>query len=254
MTIVKTPLISVVMSVYNDAKHVDTAIQSILDQSIQDFEFIIIDDGSSDNSKILIERYSNLDSRIKFLKNEVNKGLAYSLNRGIKLAKGKYIARMDADDISLTERFEKQLDFFDKYPDTDILGTAALLIDKNCKIITKKKMPISNTEMYPFLYFNSCFFHPSIMAKKSFFLPNNLYNEDLRRAQDWYLWVENFDNFKYRNLEDYLIKYRIDSSSNTNIYWNLKVLFVQGFKRKELMAALGIILFCLQYLKSFIFK
>ena len=244
----EAPLISVVMSVYNDSKFLNTAIQSILDQTFKDFEFIIIDDGSTDNSQAIIERFTNVDSRVRFYKNKTNKGLAYSLNKGISLSIGKYIARMDADDISILDRFEKQLSYFNMNPQTDVLGTGAILIDENNFELGKKIMPSSNKEMKKHLYFNSCFFHPSVMAKKSFFLPNNLYNEKLMRSQDWFLWVDNFDKYKYSNINEFLLKYRVNTSSTSSLYWNIKVLFLQGFKRKEFMAILGVILLCYQYL------
>ncbi|HIP11775.1 MAG TPA: glycosyltransferase family 2 protein, partial [Arcobacter sp.] len=104
----KNPMVSVLLSVYNGEKYLDEAIESILNQTYQDFEFIIINDGSTDKSLEIIEKYKKEDNRIVVISRE-NKGLIYSLNEGISQAKGKYIARMDADDISLATRFEEQV-------------------------------------------------------------------------------------------------------------------------------------------------
>jgi glycosyltransferase involved in cell wall biosynthesis len=108
------PQISVIMAVYNGEKYLAEAIESILNQTFKEFEFIIIDDGSKDNSLNIIKRYAKKDSRIIIIKNEKNMKLAWSLNKGLKIARGKYIARMDSDDISLTDRLEKQYYFLEK--------------------------------------------------------------------------------------------------------------------------------------------
>lgn len=117
----KKPAISVLMPVYNSEKYLNEAIESILNQTFVDFEFIIINDASNDNSENIIESYQ--DSRIKYFKNEKNLGVAKTLNKGLKLAQGKYIARMDSDDISLPERLYKQFKFMEVYNDIDVCGS-----------------------------------------------------------------------------------------------------------------------------------
>jgi len=114
--------VSIVMSVYNAQKYLDEAIESILNQTYSNFEFIIINDGSTDKSLEIIENYAKKDSRIIVINRE-NKGLIYSLNEGIRKANGKYIARMDADDISLPQRLEKQVEFMEKNKNIGICGT-----------------------------------------------------------------------------------------------------------------------------------
>ena len=109
------------MPAYNAEKYINEAIDSILAQTFTDFEFIIIDDGSTDSTCAIVESYS--DSRIRFFKNEHNLGVAATLNRGLDLARGEYIARMDADDISLPTRFEKQAAYMDSHPDVVVCGT-----------------------------------------------------------------------------------------------------------------------------------
>ena len=245
------PLISVVMSVYNDRDYLAIAIESILNQTFTDFEFLIIDDGSSDGSKEIIKNYASKDKRIKFIKNPENLGLATSLNKLIKLSRGEYIARMDADDESFPERFEKQINYFNKFPETDVLGTGAIIIDNKNKILERKKMPNSYDKFYKNLFYNTCFIHPSVMARKRFYLPNNLYKEEFLRSEDWYIWADNFGKFKYSNLDEYLLKYRSNNSSSPNgLYWSMKVKIIQGLKRKDLRFLIGISLTFYSFLKK----
>ena len=131
------PLVSVIMSVYNGEKYLVQAIDSILNQTYQNFEFIIIDDCSTDNSSHILQEYAQKDSRIKIIKKEKNigiKGFIKNLNLGISIAKGKYIARMDADDISLPERFQKQVDFLENNPEITLVGAQLNLINEQNKI------------------------------------------------------------------------------------------------------------------------
>ena len=123
------PKISVVMAVYNGERHLREAIDSILNQTFADFEFVIIDDASTDRSGRILQEYAGKDKRIVIIGNETNMGLSKSLNKGIRLTKGEYIARMDADDISFPDRFEKQVKFLDDHNDIGILGTHYLQMD-----------------------------------------------------------------------------------------------------------------------------
>ena len=118
-----TPKISVVMSCYNRAEYSKLAIESILNQTYKDFEFIIIDDCSTDNTADVIQEYADKDERIVFIKNKQNMDYNYNLRKGFEIAKGEYIARMDDDDISMPERFEKQVEYLDKHPEITVLGT-----------------------------------------------------------------------------------------------------------------------------------
>ena len=114
---IESPKISVVMPVLNGEKYLAEAIESILNQTFQDFEFIIVDDGSTDQTPEILRSYANKDSRIQIVTNPINRGIGYSRNRGIALSRGEYIANMDADDLCLPERFEKQVRFLDSHPD-----------------------------------------------------------------------------------------------------------------------------------------
>ncbi|HXK49687.1 MAG TPA: glycosyltransferase family 2 protein, partial [Clostridiales bacterium] len=116
-----TPAISVIMSVYNSEQYLQESIDSILDQTFNDFEFIITDDCSTDGSFEIIKSYAMLDKRIKYFRNSENIGLTKSLNLMLDIAKGKYIARMDSDDISMPDRFSKQFDFMENNPEIGVL-------------------------------------------------------------------------------------------------------------------------------------
>src|SRR5215204_4839876 len=123
------PAVSVVLPAYNCEKYIAKAIESVLRQTFTDFEFIIINDGSSDRTEEIIRSFS--DPRILYQVNKINKGLVYTLNKGIDNAKGRYIARMDGDDIALPERFEKQFEYLQLNKEVDILATVVILIDEN---------------------------------------------------------------------------------------------------------------------------
>lgn len=158
------PLISVVMPVYNAELYLDEAIQSITNQTYKKFEFIIINDGSTDKSLEIIKKYKDEYSRIVLISRE-NKGLVFSLNEGISKAKGKYIARMDADDISLSTRLEEQVAFMEENQEIGVCGSWVEVFGDNRKN-TIWKMPKSNEELKTRLLFSVPVAHPSVMMRK----------------------------------------------------------------------------------------
>ena len=149
---------SVIMPVYNGEKYLKEAIDSILNQTFSDFEFIIVNDCSSDNTEDIIKSYK--DNRIVYLKNEENSGVATTLNRGLDIAKGEYIARMDADDISLPKRFEKQVDFMDKNKNCIICGSNTELFGA---ISGRTYVPLTDSAIRATVIFSSPFTHPTVM-------------------------------------------------------------------------------------------
>ena len=138
-----TPQITVLMPVYNGEKYLRQAVDSILNQTFKDFEFLIINDGSTDKTLAILQEYKN--KRVKIINNKKNIGLTKSLNKGLKLAKGKYIARMDADDISLSNRLRKQIDFLDKHNKIGVLGTQMKIINNSNKIVGEYKTPLCHS-------------------------------------------------------------------------------------------------------------
>ena len=180
------PEITVLMSACNAERFLKNAVHSILAQSYSNFEFIIIDDGSSDNTWNMLTGLK--DSRIKLVRNRENKGLTRSLNEGLKLARGTYIARMDADDISLPRRLEQQKIFLDKHPATAMVGCWIEVIDENGQKTKRFNFPIVPYLLRWRLLFTNIFAHSAVMFRKDAALDIGGYSEKMRYAQDYDLW------------------------------------------------------------------
>jgi glycosyltransferase involved in cell wall biosynthesis len=204
----QNPAISVVMSVYNSEKYLAESIESILNQTFTDFEFIIINDGSIDNSLAIIESYMAKDDRIVLISRE-NKGLAASLNEGIAIAKGKYIARMDADDISLPERFIKQYEFMEENQ-IDLCGTAVQIFSDS-KDNKTWRYPEKANDIKFTLMFMTAFAHPTVFIRKKVF--DTVSYTNYEASQDYKLWCDiALNGFKMANLELVLLRYRFHKS------------------------------------------
>ena len=205
------PKISVVMSVYNGEQYLQESIESILTQTYSDFEFIIIDDCSTDNSVNIIESYD--DNRIRLVRNKQNLRLPASLNKGINLAKGEYIARMDADDISMPERFAKQVLYMDTHPDVAVVGGGFQAIDESGNNLYIHHAP-NGKKLARYCLIPSPMAHPTVMIRRDVIVNNNLfYDEQYSSAQDYDLWQRINRKFKIENLPDILLRYRIQSNS-----------------------------------------
>lgn len=196
-------MVSVIMPVFNAEKYLNEAIESILAQSFTDFEFFIIDDCSSDKSREVVRSYN--DERIVFIEKPVNTGYTDSLNMAINLAKGKYIARMDADDISMPNRLKKQVDFMEQHLDVAVCGT---WFEK----IPSKKMasyPVEHEDVKLALLNNSPIGHPTAMIRKSVLMDYDLlYNRDYEPAEDYELWTRILRVGRLANVPEILLKYR----------------------------------------------
>jgi len=206
--------ISVVMPVYNGEKYLSEAIESVLNQTFGDFEFIIINDGSTDRTEDIILSYA--DPRIVYVKNEENLQIARTLNKGIILVKGKYIARMDADDISLPERFGKQIAFMEANRDVDICGAWIQFFGHKDNVWqTEKNHESIKTE----LLFGCPMAHPTFMAKREVFQDHKY--EDVY-SEDYALWVMLIDKFQFANIQEVLLKYRAHSHQTTILHDDLQ--------------------------------
>lgn len=206
--------ISVVMSVYNGLGYLEESVQSVLSQTLNDFEFIIVDDFSTDGSSELLVALSEADARIRLIKNESNLGLTKSLNIGISTAKGKYIARMDADDICLPDRLALQLNYFCQNPDADLVYADTYLIDKDSALICRSWRPATAKKVLRCLEDHNFIPHPSVMFKRSIFDRLGGYDEKCRTGQDLNLWLrmrERGGSFGYLN--EVVLKYRLNPSS-----------------------------------------
>lgn len=210
-----TPKISVVMSCYNRKDYVSDAIESILNQTYKDFEFIIIDDCSTDGTREIIQKYADNDNRIVYIKNPQNMDYNFNLRHGFNIAKGEYIARMDDDDISLPERFEKQVKYLDEHHDITVLGT---FIETFGDEKIESWVFENDSEILDVLlnFFNPMC-HPSVMVRKSFLKQHNLnYSPEALYAEEYDLWKNiSLKGGKLANLPEILVKYRVHKSSVT---------------------------------------
>jgi len=204
----KAPDISVIMPVYNTKEeYLREAIESILRQSYSDFEFIIVDDCSDEFIAKIISTYH--DERIKYYRLATNQGAAAARNFAISKASGKYLAFMDSDDISLPERFSKQIQFFDKHPEIGCLGTKVRVIGDDCEKMEFPK-PTEHSEIENFLIFNGCVFcQSSVMLKKEILDKNNIkYQNQYVPAEDYAFWLDLVGKTKFAVLEEELVFYR----------------------------------------------
>lgn len=195
------------MPAYNAEKYIGEAIESILNQTYKDFEFIIINDGSIDRTEDIILSYD--DPRIIYLKNKENSGIVASLNNGLKQAKGQYVARMDADDISLPTRFEKQLQYMESNQHISVLGTSLILFGENVqedKRIFTSDYRKSKAE----LLFSPCVAHPTVMIRKEILDKNNIYYENQYFGmEDFAMWCKIAMVGEITSLSECLHYYRI---------------------------------------------
>lgn len=206
----KKPEISVIMPVYNAEQFLDKSIRSILDQTFRNFEFIIIDDGSIDKSKTIIRGYQKKDKRIKLIRNIRNLGLQKTLNKGLNAARGKYIARMDADDISLLRRLEMQKKYLDKNKEIFLVGSSAIVIDKMGERLGVFRKYDNYKKVRKKLEKNNCIIHPSIMFRNKGFK----YRTGFKASEDYDLYLRILSSGeRITNLPYFLIQYRITKES-----------------------------------------
>ncbi len=215
------PRVSVIMSVYNGEKYLREAVDSILNQTFTNFEFIIINDGSTDSSREIIESYN--DSHICLIQNKENMGLIKSLNKGINLARGKYIARMDADDISLPERLETQFKYFDADPSLTLCASRFQVIDKNWNF-GRKIQPFASKKLMSwhllswYLLFGNRICHSSVMVKKEALLKLDGYAEWAHHCEDFELWSRMSFIYKMIIIPEVLIYWRYHQPGITQRY------------------------------------
>lgn len=196
------PQISVVMPAYNSKDYIAEAIDSILNQTFKNFEFIIINDGSTDNTGEIIKEYEKKDDRIVYLENEENRKISYTRNRGMENAKGPYIAFMDSDDISLPERLQKQIKYMEENPECGIVSSFVEDDDK-----TDNPRPTDDHDLKLHLLYGSPFSASGAMIKKSFFDEHDLkFNAEYEGVQDFELWSRAKRFMKFHVLPECLLK------------------------------------------------
>ena len=204
------PKVSLLMCVYNGQTHLREAVESILNQSFRDLELVIVDDGSTDSSWQILTEYSTKDSRIVLIQNEANLGLEKSLNKGLAATKGEYFARQDADDVSLSNRLQLQVDFLDNHPEVGALGTAVELINEQGNTIGKNSLPADRESLQSLLLFNNFMHHSTLMARSSLMQQLGGYDETMRYVEDYDLWWRLSCLSGLATLPNILLKRRVD--------------------------------------------
>ena len=204
--------VSVLMPVYNAASFVREAIESILVQTFSDFELIIINDGSKDETVRIVSEFR--DSRIELFQNETNRGVAATLNKGLSLAKGEYIARMDADDICVKTRLACQVDYLDNNPDIGIVGSWVRLFGDQLPLI--EKTPVGSDVLSAYLVFDNPIFHPTVMYRRSLIDDGLAYDVQYNRTEDFELWTRAATFTRLNNIPLVLHKMRHHDQSVTS--------------------------------------
>ncbi|MBI5839972.1 MAG: glycosyltransferase family 2 protein [Chloroflexi bacterium] len=214
------PLVSVIMSFFNAERFLEQAISSILDQTYRNLEFIMVDDGSKDQSWNIASRFGQLDSRIRLLRLEKNQGVSSACNGGLKIARGKYIARMDSDDVSLPERFSRQVDFMEAHPDVGVLGCGMRYMSESGKLLGVPPQFHGDLSIRWHMLFESPFFNPTVMMRKSvmdqFGLKYDL--SAIYGEEDYELWSRFLLFARGENLSEIFLHYRLQSRSLTHRY------------------------------------
>jgi len=212
----ENPKVTVLMPVYNGEKYLKESIDSILNQSYSNFEFLIINDGSTDKTDEIINLYT--DERIKYINDNANWGLVKRLNFGIKKAKGEYIVRMDDDDISLPDRIATQVAFMDLNPQVGICGTWSRTFGDNIKS-WDTKYPIRHSEIKAHFLLSTAISHPTAIFRKAFFTEFKLeFSEEAKHYEDYQLFNNALDHFQFANIPQILFEYRINPTQISSMY------------------------------------
>lgn len=210
------PLISVIMPAFNAQAFAKQAIESILNQTLKDFELIIINDASTDDTYKIIKRYEAKDKRIRVVNNKENLQVAGCLNIGAKLARADLIARMDADDFSYPERLKLQYKLLKNNPKIAIVGADMIIVDEKGKPLFKREYPQEDQELKKVMFRYSPFAHPVVTMRRSVFEKFGGYNTKMVPCEDIDLWFKIGSKYKFANIRRTLLKYTLRTSSNSN--------------------------------------
>lgn len=221
----KYPLVSINIATYNRAKYITEAINSVLNQSFQNWELIIVDDGSTDETEKIINPYL-ADLRIRYFKNETNKNISYTRNRALTESKGKFIAILDSDDKWLDpDKLAKQISFLDKYPDHNLVGSGIVIIDDEGKKIKEEKKLLTAEEIKQGILFRNPITHSSVLYLREVVLSLGSYDLDLNGIEDYDLWLRLGQVGKLANLSDCSTGYR-KHNSNISLTNRLKLMAI----------------------------
>ena len=232
-----SPSITVLMSVYNGEKYLSEAVESILSQTHYDFEFIILNDASTDKSYDILMSYQ--DPRIQLVNNEMNLGLAKSLNKGLMMAKGHFIARMDDDDISEPYRLETQYKILKENERIGLVSSWAKVINEKGEVIAKWERTYCPEDNFYELHFRNCVTHPTVMFRKELILRLNGYNESFKAAQDFELWNRLSKIAQIYHIPQHLIKYRRIKGCISSDFRDVQLGSVGNVVKRELTRICG---------------
>ncbi len=218
--------VTVLMATYNDAASIKAAVESIRTQTYTNWDLLIVDDGSTDDTPAILQRLAQQDERITVVRNPTNRGLAASLNIGWRQARGELIARMDADDLCLPERLQRQVEFMTAHPEVAVLGAGVEYMDKDGRTLGRGVRPRRHEKLVQKILREAPFYHHSVMVRRAFYEVLGGYDERLRRGQDYDLWLRGRHRFRFHNLTEPLIRYRLRQRlSMKPVLWATYVLF-----------------------------
>jgi len=208
--------ISVILPTYNGARFIARALRSIIVQSVREFEIIVIDDESTDRTADIVKKIGAADSRIRYFRNEYNLGIQKSLNRGLREARGEYIARIDDDDEWIDpQKLEKQLAFFKKHPDCVLVGIGVIVVDEEDEELFRYLLPETDEKIRKKIFYKNCFIHSGVVFKKDAAMKFNGYDESekVRHIEDYNLWLKLGTVGKLANLPIYGVKFTLRSGN-----------------------------------------
>lgn len=226
----KKPLVSVVMPVYNAERYLARAIESILSQTFKDFELLIVNDASTDNSSVIIKKYAKKDPRIRVVNNQKNLRIAMSLNKAVYLSEADIIARMDADDISHPRRLELQYNLIKRNPKIGVVGANMVVIDKNGKQISKREYPVTSKELKKVVFRYSPFAHPVVVFRKIIFEEFEGYDKKMVPCEDIDLWFKIGSKYEFATVPKFLLWYTLNPTAGGRK--KLRNLELLGFRIK----------------------
>ena len=217
------PEVSVIIPTYNRAHYICSAIQSVLNQTFEDFEIIVVDDASTDDTREIIDKFE--DERIYYIRHKKNRGGSASRNTGIKHSRGKFIAFLDDDDLWMRNKLEKQLDLINKTSEIGVVYTGVLLINNSGQIISHK-IPSLRGNIFPDIlkknYVGSC---SMVLVRKECFTRIGLFDENLPAGQDWDMWIRLAKRYQFDSVNEPLVLYRVhEKRISTNPYAALRAL------------------------------
>jgi len=203
--------VSIILPTYNGSKLITNAINSVLEQSFADYEFIIIDDGSIDNTSEIIKEYASLNHRIRFYRNETNQGFEKTLNKGLRLATGKYIARIDDDDVWIDQnKLALQVEFLESHPRHVLVGTGCIIVDEHGHEIHRHSPPESDSQIRKIMLSSTVFYHSTVMFPRDLVVQLGGYREGkYHAASDYDLWLRLGNHGLLANLPNYAVFYSL---------------------------------------------